>query len=197
MKKKHIIILAFLGAVILFETNNVFAQKESLVNIESVVTDEDGNPVEGAEIFSNNAYTKSDASGGFSIKIESGSSIVIQAKGFENITLTAGELKNRVKVVLQKVIFLYSPDEKVNVAFRNVYKGDVVGSISTLNATEINKEDNTLLASNVLTGRTLGLLGGNSIRGIGIGINVADITGTGLESGNALFIVDAISLEIY
>ena len=196
MKKKHIIILAFLGAVILFETNNVFAQKESLVNIESVVTDEDGNPVEGAEIFSNNAYTKSDASGGFSIKIESGSSIVIQAKGFENITLTAGELKNRVKVVLQKVIFLYSPDEKVNVAFRNVYKGDVVGSISTLNATEINKEDNTLLASNVLTGRTLGLLGGNSIRGIGIGINVADITGTGLESGNALFIVDGLPRDI-
>lgn len=196
MKKKHIIILAFLGAVILFATNNVFAQKESLVKIESVVTDEDGNPLEGAEIFSNNAYAKANASGGFSVNIEPGSSIVIEAKGFENATLTIDEIKNMVKVVLVKTPLLYSLDNKVNVAFKKVFKGNVVGSISSLNATEINNEDNTLMASDVLAGRTLGLLGGNSIRGIGIGINIADITGTGLESGNALFVVDGLPREI-
>ncbi len=46
MKIKYYIILAFLSIVILFVPNNVWAQKEKLITVESVVNDEEGNPVE-------------------------------------------------------------------------------------------------------------------------------------------------------
>ena len=196
MKKKYTIILAFLYAVILFSPNNIFAQKEKLITIESVVNDENGNPIENAEVFSGGAYAKTDTDGRFSFTVEPGTNIVIEANGFEKVILTQGEVNNITNIKLKKAPFLYGDNNKVDIAFKKVHRGDVVGAVSTINATEIDAIDNTIWASNVLTGRTLGLLGNNNIRGIGININVAELTGSGLESGNALFVVDGLPRDI-
>jgi TonB-linked SusC/RagA family outer membrane protein len=88
------------------------------------------------------------------------------------------------------------PVKTVNLAFRKAQMGNVTGAISALDATAINKYDNRIWASDALSGRTLGMLGSNSIRGVGIGIEVGDITGSGLFSGNAVFVVDGLPRDI-
>ena len=196
MKKKYSIILAFLSLAILFAPNNTRAQDEKLIVVKSVVNDKDGNPVANAEVFSGNAYTKTDANGKFSISVEPGAKLIIEAKEFDVVSFTIDEVKNRTKIVLISTKFLYENDEKVNLAFRQAYSGDVVGTVSKVDATHVRSYDNSIWADNLLTGRTLGMLGSNNIRGIGIGINVADLTGTGLNSGNALFVVDGLPRDI-
>ncbi len=96
----------------------------------------------------------------------------------------------------EKNRFLYGNEPKVDLAFRKSFVGDVVGTVSSVKANDVNTYDNSIWAGDVLTGRTLGMLGSNNIRGLGIGINVADITGSGLNSGNALFIVDGLPRDI-
>jgi len=196
MKIKYCIILAFLSIALLFVPNSVRAQKEKSITVESVVNDEGGNPIGNAEIFGGSGFTKTDAQGRFSILMDADAKIIVEAKGFESITLTIDQVKSMAKVALKSTKFLYDSQSKVNLAFRKAHAGDVVGFVSTVNANEVNSYDNSNWASDVLTGRTLGMLGSNNIRGIGIGINVADITGSGLNAGNALFIVDGLPRDI-
>lgn len=196
MKKKYHIILAFLSVITLFNLNTVYAQKEKLITVESVVVNEEGNPVVNARVFGGKALTKTDTNGNFTFSVEPDNKIIVEADGYESMTLTLDEVKNRVKIDLKKTKFQYESKDKVNLGFRKAYKGDVVGAVSTVNTTEINQYDNQIFIDDVLTGRTLGMLGSNNIRGVGIGLNVADITGTGLNSGNALYIVDGLPRDI-
>ncbi|WP_019538102.1 SusC/RagA family TonB-linked outer membrane protein [Proteiniphilum acetatigenes] len=86
--------------------------------------------------------------------------------------------------------------DTVNIAFKRITTGNIVGAVSALNAPAINEEDNTIWVSEVFAGRTMGMLGNTNIRGIGISIDVADLTGSGTFSGNALFIVDGLPRDI-
>lgn len=196
MKKRYLILLAILCAGMLFHPDNVFAQQQKLVTIESVVKDENGKPIAGAEVFSGGSYTRTDTQGRFALTLEPGMNVLVEADGYENLSLKQDEARNMVQIVMKTTPFLYGRKERVNLAFRKAYQGDVVGMVSSVDATEVNAVDNTIWASDMLTGRTLGLLGNNSVRGIGIGINVADITGSGLNSGNALFVVDGLPRDI-
>lgn len=196
MKIKYYILLAFLSVITLLIPNDVSAQKVKLITVESVVNDEEGNPVENAEVFGGSGFSKTDAQGHFSISVEADSKIIIEAKSFASVTLTIDEVNNMTRVVLKKTIFLYGSEPKVDLAFRKADAGDVVGFTSTVRTNDVIDYDNSGWGSDVLTARTLGMLGSNNIRGIGIGINVADITGSGLSSGNALFIVDGLPRDI-
>lgn len=194
--KRNYFIISFLTVITLFYSNNAHAQQENSILISSVVNDEHGNPIENAEVFSNNNYTRTDASGEFTISVERGSRLIIEAKDFERISYSAEEAEKMSVFLLDEDKFLYGSDEKVQLAFRKAHKGNIVGAVSEVNPTEINEYDNSIWANDILTGRTLGMLGGNSIRGVGIGIDVADLTGSGPFSGNALFIVDGLPRDI-
>lgn len=196
MKIKHYITLAFLSMLILFAPNNIWAQKVKLITVESVVNDEHGNPIENVEIFGGGSYTRTDVQGHFSIGVEADSKIILEASGYEDITLTIDEVNNMTKIVLKKTKYLYDKEAKVDLAFRKTYEGDVVGFVSTVKSNDVIRYDNSNWADDVLTGRTLGMLGSNTIRGIGIGLSVADLTGSGLSSGNALFVVDGLPRDI-
>lgn len=87
-------------------------------------------------------------------------------------------------------------EQEVNVAFRRVKAGGIVGAITKVDAVDVNNKDNTIWTNNVLNGRALGMLGATNIRGLGININTSDVTGTGTESGNALFIVDGLPRDV-
>src|SRR5690606_41158294 len=91
---------------------------------------------------------------------------------------------------------LKGSNDPVQVALRQKEKFEVIGFVGEIKTEKIDRYDNIIWANDILAGRTLGLLGSNSIRGIGIGINTADITGSGLSSGNALFIVDGLPRDI-
>ena len=196
MKKKYAILLALLSAVLLFIPDNMYAQKEKKITVQSVVNDEAGNPVANARVFSNSAFALTDETGKFTIDIETGAKLIIEAEGFESLILAQDEARNMVKIPLKKVPFLYGNEEKIDLAFRRVYEGDVVGFVSKIRADKVDDYDKVVWASDVLNGRALGMLGGNNIRGLGVGVSVADLTGSGLNSGNALFVVDGLPREI-
>lgn len=86
--------------------------------------------------------------------------------------------------------------DTTNIAFKKIQTDMTVGAITSLDARSINEYDNSLWAGDVMAGRTLGMMGNTNIRGIGISIDVADITGSGTLSGNALFIVDGLPRDI-
>lgn len=182
--------------VILLLPEAIFAQQKELLTIESVIVDENEKPVADAKIFSNSAYAKTDAEGRFTISTERESNLLIEAEGFEDITITVENALKMARINIKSTEFLYGRNKKIKLAFKETFQGDIVGAVSTVKSEEIMKYDYTIMASEILNGRTPGMLGSNSIRGIGIGINVADITGTGLESGNALFIVDGLPRDI-
>jgi len=196
MKKKFYIICIILGVFTFSFINKLFAQETKLVTVESMVVDEEGLPIANVEIFSDKAFTKTDANGKFSILVEPDSRIIFEKKGFEQVSFTIGEIRNMIKVPLKRVSYLYDKDAKIQLAFRQSFKGDVVGAVSKINTDEIVLYDNTIFADDILNGRTLGMLGSNNIRGIGIRFNVADITGSGLNTGNALFVVDGLPRAI-
>lgn len=196
MKKKYHILLTILCAFVLSAATNVLAQKSSKNTIESVVLDSNGKPLENVLIYSGRSFAKSDASGKFTIIPEAGGRIVFEKRGFDEISFTADEVTNRDFIKLETARFQYEKYDKTDLAFRKAFKGDVVGAVTKVSVQDVTQFDNTIWASEVLTGRTLGLLGSNNIRGLGIGINVSDITGSGLNSGNALFVVDGLPRDI-
>ncbi len=90
-------------------------------------------------------------------------------------------------------------DEKrdsVHIAFKKIEAGQITGAVSVLNPEMVNQDDHTVWASSVFSGRTLGMMGNTNIRGIGVSIDVADLTGSGTLSGNALFVVDGLPRDI-
>ncbi len=96
----------------------------------------------------------------------------------------------------RKSLPVFDPDQKTDVAFRSETVGNLAGAVTTIDPKSFSQYDFNVWASSALSGRTLGMLGGNSIRGVGIGIDVGDITGSGSFSGNALFIVDGLPRDI-
>lgn len=90
----------------------------------------------------------------------------------------------------------FSPGDRIEMPFGKPLEGDVTGAHATLSAREIAEYDHMTWGSGVLAGRTMGIQGSGNIRGIGTGIDVASITGTGTMTGNALYIVDGLPRDI-
>jgi TonB-linked SusC/RagA family outer membrane protein len=196
MKKKYYIVLALLWVAIGFAPIYVLGQKRNVISVESVIKDQDGKPIPNAEVFSGRSYARTDAMGNFTILMEAGSRLVIEANGYDRITLTSEQLNLMNEIRLNSNSLLYDMDDKVNLAFRRANKGDVVGSVSVVNTAEVDEYDHNIGVSDILFGRTVGMLGSHSIRGTGIGIDVASLTGSGYRQGNALFIVDGLPRDI-
>lgn len=87
-------------------------------------------------------------------------------------------------------------DELVKLPFHQLRKDEVVSAVGVLDVSKIGQYDNNVWINDATTGRIIGLMGANNIRGLGVGIDVASETGTGTRSGNALFIVDGLPRDI-
>ena len=185
MKKRYFQILILLSLTILFFATNVIAQeveKAKDIIINSVVKDENGNPIKGAIIYGNEGaiVAKTDNSGNFAITVPVQTDLLIESDGYEPALFKAGELLSLKAFSLKSSIFMYSAKDAVNIAFGKVKKGDIVNAVSVLEPKDILKYDNIESVSDALNGRIPGLLGSSNIRGI----------------GNALFIVDGFPRDI-
>ena len=87
-------------------------------------------------------------------------------------------------------------DDPVVMPFRTVSRAELVSAVGTLDVSKVSQYDNNVWINDVTTGRIVGVMGANNIRGIGVGIDVASETGTGTQSGNTLFIVDGLPRDI-
>ncbi len=150
--------IALLIGIVIFTVVGLSAQS-NVTTMKSVVNDENGNPVKDAEIYSGRSYSKTDASGTFTIDLESDAKVIVEANGFETQTLTHDEAINRTIINLKTDSFMYGTNDQVQVAFRKKKEGEVVGFVSEVNTKKIKRYDQTIWANDILAGRTLGLYG--------------------------------------
>lgn len=168
------------------------AQDNNQITVSSRVVDESGQPITGANVYAENKCIPVNENGEFSLRIKSNSKVIIQADGYQDQEFLGSELQEEIKM-LHSSIF-YGNNDMVNLPFRQVKKGDVIGAASGYNIDNISSYDNSIWLDGVLSGRSLGMLGSKNIRGLGIGIDVGASLGT--NSGSALVIVDGMPRNI-
>ncbi len=185
MKKRYFQILIFLSLAILFLPVNIIAQEvenANVITINSVVKNENGNPISGAMVYSNEGaiVATTDTSGKFSITVPVQTDLLIESDGYESALIEAGRLSGMNEFLLKPSVFMYREKDEVNIAYGTVKKGDLVNAVSVVDPKEILKYDNIEGIASALNGRVPGLLGSSNIRGL----------------GNALFIVDGFPRDI-
>jgi TonB-linked SusC/RagA family outer membrane protein len=190
MKNLIFIIMALVFSGLL--PNKTAAQNKSQITVQSKVTDESGQPVANAEIYSEDSYTLTDAEGNFSLKINPGSKIMIEADGFQKIII-AGENADK-ETKLHRATLLYGDKDRVNLPFRKAMQGDIVGAANGYSISDISSYDNTVWLSGIMSGRAIGMLGSSNIRGLGVSLDVGAITGT--NTGTAMVVVDGMPRDV-
>ncbi|GHV20348.1 SusC/RagA family TonB-linked outer membrane protein [Bacteroidia bacterium] len=200
MKNKNnyfIITVAFLCMALLgVNTGSVVAQREAVkkIIVQSVVTDDAGNPVENVEIFSGSEFVRTDADGKFSIPVEPDAFVVVKAKGFSKRVLSCNDALNEAVISLESLPY---GEADINLAFRKTVNHEIIGAVSHVNASEVNRYSNTpFIEDGLLTGRALGMLGNNTIRGLGIGLDVGSLSSAGSYSAPAMIVVDGLPRDL-
>jgi TonB-linked SusC/RagA family outer membrane protein len=176
MNKKYIPLLI----TILFLVNlsgNITGQRrqqQKLVTVESTLKDDSGNPVPNAIITAKEGATevKTDAQGRFTIDVPENTEILIEAEGFDPVSLPISVASQGV--ILNKVPFLMDEANMVNIPFGKIRKKEVVGALSVIDPEKIVKYDNSQYVFDAINGRIPGLLGNMNIRGIGNALIVVD-----------------------
>jgi TonB-linked SusC/RagA family outer membrane protein len=177
---------------------NLRAQNANEVNIKSTVYDDKGRPVSGALITGNKgkaiAYT--DALGNFTLSVDPGSVVLINASGFAQQTLRADALPARITLTKDR------GNQEVNVPFNKVDKQDLQGAITVLNPETFIDQDYNFTVEAALNGRTPGLLWSNNIWGLenaivmidGIRREFSDVTLNEVQQITVLKGVNAVAL---
>ena len=180
MKKKHFNILFLLSLAVLLlpaksTAQKAQAQQTNLVTIESVVTDETGNPVQ-ATIYGNEGavVVKTDASGKFTLTVPAQTDLFIQADGHESKLFRSGELQNLKTFLLNTSEIKYGEKDDVNIAFGKVKNGNLVGAVTIMEPDEIIEYDNYQWLSDAIDGRVLGMRTSTNMRGIGTPLFIVD-----------------------
>src|SRR3546814_15343407 len=110
-------------------------EEEKFMN-ESTVSDSRGRPLANADVYSGRAHTQTDANGRFTIEIEQGNSLIIEAPGYEKTTLSYAAARNGDSVSMEPDDPFFGDETPVQLAFRESSPGDVIGAVSTVNRSE-------------------------------------------------------------
>jgi len=148
--------------------------KQQNITIESVVKNDQGNPVPGAKIYGKEGavIVKTDKSGHFAISVPAGTDLLIESDGYESKVFSQEEAK--LGVSLKSMPFLMGENDNVKIAFGTVKHGDLTGDISVIKPAEFIGYDNSQYVPDALTGRVAGMFGSNNIRGLGDAMVVLD-----------------------
>ena len=191
MNKNIIYFIIGLVCVILCP-DRLMAQNKGPVTIQSKIVDESGQPIVGALVFSGNKEAITDQDGKFTLRVDQNVKLTIEAIGYQNIEIDGNEIKEETKLV--ELPLFYDDDDLVNMPFRQVKKGDIASAANSYNMKGVNEYDNTIWLNGALSGRALGMLGSNNIRGLGVSLDVGSIIGT--KTGTALVVVDGMPREL-
>jgi TonB-linked SusC/RagA family outer membrane protein len=180
-KKRYIGILFFLSFFLMIYTTSVTAQRnenEKTANrtIESVVTDEAGNPVKGAVIYGNEGtvIARTDASGKFTIIVRQQSDLFIESDGYQSVLLKSGEAAFARSVTIKADPLYYTERDIINVGFNKLKRGDIVNAVSVLFAEDILQYDNNQSVTDAILGRVPGMMSNGNMRGIGAPLVIVD-----------------------
>jgi TonB-dependent Receptor Plug Domain. len=179
MKIKFNFLLIITGFIIAMYSATISAQNTSrisLTTIESVVVDENGNPVAGALVRGNEGavFTRTDNSGRFKISVPAQSELFIESEGYESAIFTPFQYMDEAQLQLITSPLLEGQRDSVHIAFNKISQKKIANAISVINPDELRKYDNIKSVSEALSGRVLGMYGGSNIRGIGEPLYVVD-----------------------
>jgi len=159
---KYLKILAILCVMLTLLPVTMRGQSVKQVTIESIVLDNNGNPIADAAVYGNEGRTVkyTDQSGKFSITVPATASILVTAKGYISKMLQVGSaLKN---IVLDNDL----GERKVNIAFQQVDSKDLPGAISVVNPSNYLPINYGRDVVSGLAGQIGGVTGGNNIWGM-------------------------------
>lgn len=173
---------------------NIFAQQASPHMIEGIVSNEKGEPIEGAVVNDKgtNESVLTDVSGRFKIPVSKASAIlVITHTGYSEKQVGVNGASNNLAIVLP--LFTKELDEVVVIGYSSVKRKDVTGAISGIGQAEIKSRpvDNALEA---MQGKVAGVdISSNERPGTIGDINIRGVRSL-TASNTPLFVVDGIPL---
>lgn len=172
INKKYIVVFLFSLMGVLFQANKAQGQERRTVTIESVLTDEAGKPIQGAQIYGNEGtvMVTTDPAGKFSITITTGTDILIEADGYNSGTFSSFD----EKFSLASAPLFLGERDKVNIAFGKTYKGTIANSVVTFKPDEVLKYNNLQTVYEALSELIPGMYGNTKIRGIGQTVFIID-----------------------
>lgn len=148
--------------------------KDKRIQVSSVITNEAGQPVDGADIYAHKGFakTKSDRDGKFTINVAENAILTIDSKGYKSTSYAATLIPG--DVILARDPMLYGDDADVTIAYQTVKQGDLINQTQFIKTVD----EDGLIFSNDLTElvqtRVAGLISSNNIRGLGNALVVVD-----------------------
>ena len=180
MKINKLYRLFTLVSLMLFCFCNVtMAQTDDGTEITATVVDEQGNPINGVDVFSaKGGKVSSDVNGQFKIKLlDDDESVLLEKKGYESMIITMSDITGNI--TMEKSPFLASEDDELKMGVATIDRRYTVGAISSINTKDRLTYDNTQRVRDYINGLMLGVRGSDNIRGIG-GV------------GDAVFVIDGV-----
>ena len=132
MMIKKLYRLFTLFILMLFCICNVAMAQTNGTEVTATVVDEQGNPIEGVDVFSSNGNkTSSDVNGQFKIKLLDDESVVLEKKGYISAIIAMSDLTGNI--TMKKSPFLASEDDEIEMGVATKYRRNIVGAVSSIN----------------------------------------------------------------
>jgi len=167
--------------------------------ISGTVTSPDGNPVGNALITSNEGaiVLRSDKNGQFKTKARMGSSVLVEATGFEPLVYEIKQEENNLKLVLENVLLYTGRYDAVNLPLGVKEKQRyLVGAVSGVSGDALQHFPEPLL-SNTLQGQIAGLYAQMTTNGLASNPANLFIRGQHRNGGNDIVIlIDGVERDI-
>ncbi|HKZ65620.1 MAG TPA: TonB-dependent receptor, partial [Chitinophagaceae bacterium] len=149
---------SIVGTTIVIKTKEISAaEKQSLfVLVKGRVVNEEQQPLVGASVTvkKGNKGANTDASGNFSIEVDPGTTLVISYVGYNQQEITVENSNDFLKIILNPQV--KSNEDIVVIAYGNIKRGDLTGSVSQVKATDISSYPTTNVIQ-ALSGRAAGV----------------------------------------
>lgn len=179
MKIKFNSLLIITGFILAMYSASISAQQTSkppLTTVESVVVDENGNPLAGAIVRGNEGavFTRTDKMGRFTLSVSPQSELLIESEGYEPVVLKPYQYSDEAQLQLTPTPLLEGEKDGVNIAFDKTLQKHTINAVSVISPEEIQEYDNIKSLGEALSGRVLGMYGGSNVRGMGGPLYVVD-----------------------
>ena len=124
------IVLCF--AVFTLLPAKILAQNNQKINLSGIITGAEGKPIENATLISNqdNVSVTTDASGTYSITVTPDADLVVQAAGYQTLSIKAS-------VGIDDISLDLIADDQVQIAFKKEDAQNLLGGVSYINVPQI------------------------------------------------------------
>ena len=185
---------SIVGTTIVIKTKEVSAEEKQspFILVKGRVVNEEQQPLVGASVAvkNGNKGVSTDASGNFSLEVDPGTTLVISYVGYNKQEITVQNSNDFLNIVLNAQV--KSNEDIVVIAYGNIKRGDLTGSVSQVKASEITSYPTTNVIQ-ALSGRAAGVrvIQNNGTPGSPISVRIRGANSI-LGGNEPLYIVDGL-----